>query len=203
MAAKPFNWISWWEARQRMPEVWNLWAILPDRADRAMINALRRGRVPYRGADGWSYSWSYSPSRPVRLEQVVPALSKILLYGSSGEARLTYERAVVHHGPVGPYPPHVVEVNVEFPNPQLAWDEFRDDLIQFEVEVLAGATPVTAPVKPTSPQKKQATVKDWLAERYPAAVPPGKTAKILVREFEHDRSAGISERTVRRALGRK
>jgi hypothetical protein len=53
------------------------------------------------------------------------------------------------------------------------------------------------------PEKKQRAFKDWIAEKYPKGIPPGTTAKSLARDFENDKDVAISDRTVRRALGRR
>jgi hypothetical protein len=49
MAVKPYKWVSWSEARSRMPEIWSGWSYNHYHANKAMVNSLRRGNVPFRG----------------------------------------------------------------------------------------------------------------------------------------------------------
>jgi hypothetical protein len=100
--------------------------------------------------------------------------------------------------------PIALKKHAELVGVELAWEEFRDDLIRFELP--AGATP-----NPDSAQGREAaaegkpkfsklvTVRAFLDAKYPEGIPVGLTDKAIARLVSDDARAAISERTVRRA----
>jgi hypothetical protein len=88
MAVKPLDWISWREARDRMPEIWDGWRYQLAHAVRAMVNALRRGHVPHRG-EAWTPGSRYT-RQPIALRDVVAGLLSLRLL-SSFTAEAEYE----------------------------------------------------------------------------------------------------------------
>jgi hypothetical protein len=56
---------------------------------------------------------------------------------------------------------------------------------------------------PAQQNTKRMAVKHWITGRYPKGVPAGVTAKALARDIEREMHIIVSERTVRRALGRR
>jgi hypothetical protein len=139
MAAKPLDWVSWSDARWRMPEIWSGWQWNSEHADRAMVNSLRRGNVPYRGeAHRVGEAWSKVP-----LSDVVAGLLSVTV-GRLAE----YEQASMSSGfQLGRFqtPPRPVthKRTVELFGAELDWDAFRDDLIRFELP--AGVKPTDHP----------------------------------------------------------
>lgn len=142
MAAEPLDWITWWEARDRMPEICDEWRYLSSHADQAMANSLRRGDVPYRGT-------AYKPGRtkPIDLRDVVAGLLSLRTHPSLFAYEAEYEATEWQTVPMpfGGWQQRPVRVKrtAILDNAELAWDEFRDDLIQRELP--RGATPLLAP----------------------------------------------------------
>jgi hypothetical protein len=50
-------------------------------------------------------------------------------------------------------------------------------------------------------QTKRDAVASWLAQRYPAGIPPGMSQKEIALQFEREKKVRVDTRTVRRALG--
>jgi hypothetical protein len=132
LTVTPYTWIPWSEARSRMPEVWSGWRLDGYHADRAMVNSLRRGKVPYRGgAEILNFPFL---NRPVRLQDVVVGLLNLNLLLKEAE----YEQADISPGFlvgrfVNPPRPMTQKRVAWLIDAELAWEEFRDDLIRFEL----------------------------------------------------------------------
>jgi hypothetical protein len=143
-----------------MSEVWDGWRTIPDHAARAFVNVLRRGHVPVRGE-----AMDRETLRPVRFEDVAAGLLSV----AAGFAE--YEAAALSPGyRLGSFehPPQQIAAmkTVDLVGAELAWEEFRDDLIRFELP--AGVTPNPDPAhgdQDPKPGKRGATE---------AAVPEGK-----------------------------
>jgi hypothetical protein len=199
MVVRPLAWVSWSVARFRMPEIWGGWSYLSDRADKAMVNSLRRGNVPYRGeARELGSPW------PVLLNEVVAGLLS-LGAGSLAEYEKTEWTAGVAIGRLPLHtPPRPIarKATADVSGAELAWEEFRDDLIRFELP--AGTMP-----KPMQRQKpavdgkfkltKLANVRVFFDENYPEGIPAGLSDKAIARLVSDYAKVQISERTVRRA----
>jgi hypothetical protein len=169
MADKPYKWVSWSDARFRMPEIWSGWAEPGwcDHADRAFVNALRHRNVSY-GGDARENSNDYTArlSRtPIRLENVVAGLLSVTSYG-----RAEYERARLRAAPawdkLDTIPQSIVEnATADVSGAKLVWEEFRDQLIKYELP--DGATPNPDPAEGPSgygEKRLKAAYKGPLAE---------------------------------------
>jgi hypothetical protein len=184
-----------------MPEIWQSWANLPDHADRAMVNALRSGRVPHRGDDGRGFD-----ARPVPLKVAVPALRKILL--GSDRAIVTYEKTILH-GPLGPYrpQPHTVEATVDFFGPELAWDEFRDELIRFELpasfEMPAGEM-ANEPLRPLRGKELDDALDCWALDQWGESLEklPGRDDLLRLAQQARPEFSRVTQQDIR-ALRRR
>src|SRR5436305_8303744 len=127
MVAEPYTWVSFSEARARMPQIWNGWSNLPHHANRAMVNALRRGDGPVCGE-----AQELGSLESVRLETVIAGLLSLAAgvaeyetTGSSSGLRLGgYQTSA---GPV------TRKKSAVLIRPELAWEPFRDDLIRREL----------------------------------------------------------------------
>jgi hypothetical protein len=163
MAVKPLNWTSWREARDRMPEIWDGWRFQLKHADEAMVNALRRGHVSCRGPDGVENGGSR-----VRLADILPALKGISL--SSQMAGVRYTKPVSALCTIGYLQPTLVESESEatarFPTPELAWDEFRAELIRFGLPARPNYGRRKSKGRPAKPFWQEARVEAmrWLDE---------------------------------------
>jgi hypothetical protein len=151
MAAEPFNWVSWQEARHRMPEIWDGWHYFLS-ADHAMVSSLRRGNVPCRGE---AYGLGLWPTKPISLREVVAGLlslrSSWSLFAHEAEYETTEWRTVLT---IGGYQgqPTKVKKTATLDKVELAWDEFRDDLIRYELP--AGVKPKKSSSSPSRPGPK-------------------------------------------------
>jgi hypothetical protein len=137
MTVKPLDWITWQKARCRMPEIWDGWRYRLAHADEAMVNSLRRGNVPYRGGAYEPGSWR---TKPIALRDVVVGLLALRnpRFATSFAEEAEYEAA--EWGSVlslGGYrtQPITVKKTAAIVNVELAWDEFRYDLIRYELPV--------------------------------------------------------------------
>jgi hypothetical protein len=124
-----------------MPGVWSGWQWDSDRADKAMVNSLRRGNVSCRGeTHRIGEPWSNRP-----LKDVVAGLLSLTGYGWA-----EYEHTSMSNGfqlrrfITSPHPV-THKQTVELVGAELDWAAFRDDLIRFELP--AGVAP-TQPPKP-------------------------------------------------------
>jgi hypothetical protein len=149
MAAKPYTWEAWWKARSRMPEIWNGWSsYLDHHADKAMVNSLRRGTVPFRGE-----ATALGTPFLVSLKDVVAGL--LSLNFPLAEYETTELGTVVTLGGYAERPISSKKIAV-LSNPELAWEEFRDDLIRFELR--AGAIPNSDPAEATAQQGRRRAI---------------------------------------------
>jgi hypothetical protein len=134
VAVKPFDWISWWEARARMPSIWAGWHTDRPHADQAMVNALRRGQVHSRGPDGAAHRHRF---------QLIGALETVQSISLTGSTTALVTFVACYEFPSISDPAIIasrpIQVTAEFVNPELVWDEFRNELIRFELP--AEATP--------------------------------------------------------------
>jgi hypothetical protein len=172
MTAKPLNWISWREARQRMPKIWDRWAYFPDRADRAMMNTLRRGHVLCRG-EGIILFGNHG-DKTVEINEILPELRGISFAGESVAVRYVQRASPpplhppqcyytveadlgqivssiesMTTSPAAPFPVcDTVKATARFVAPELVWDEFRDELIRFELPADASSNDTAAPAEP-------------------------------------------------------
>jgi hypothetical protein len=141
MAVKPLDWVSWREARDRMPEIWDKWHFEPAHADQAMVNSLRRGNVPCRGKASLPRGLS---RQPIALRDVLTGLLSLrnpwlpLSFGEAAEYEATEWRSVLAIGGHQAQPMTVKNIAM-LEGVELAWGEFRDDLIRRELP--AGVTP--------------------------------------------------------------
>jgi hypothetical protein len=143
MTVKPLNWVSWREARDRMREIWDGWCYQPAHADRAMVNTLRRGHVPHRG-EAWTSGSRYT-RQPIALRDVVAGLLSLSLFTEEVEYEATEWGSVLALGGYQAQP-MTVKRTATLNGAELAWDEFRTDLIRFELP--AG----TEPARPRGPE---------------------------------------------------
>ena len=79
MAVKPYEWVSWSEARSRMPEICSRWSWDREHADKAFVNVLRLRNVSYRG-EAHEVDLGL-PGKSIRLEDVVTGLLSAPSYG--------------------------------------------------------------------------------------------------------------------------
>ena len=146
MAVKPFDWISWSEGRRRMPDIWDGWRFQTSHADKAMVSSLRRGNVPFRG-EAHEPLFPDLPivrprtDRPLALPEVAAGLLVLqfsLHQLTLAEYEATEVGSVLVLGGITPAPVRVRRTAV-LSREELAWEQFRDDLIRFELP--RGATP--------------------------------------------------------------
>jgi hypothetical protein len=157
LAVTPYTWVSWAEARRRMPDIWHFWLI--DReANASMVKVLRRGRVECRGPDGVADGYR------VRLHDILPALQEISL--TSQTARVRYAKRVSTLHTVGYLQPTLVESEseaiAEFRAPELVWEQFRDGLIRFELPT--GMQP-TGNARSQQRGAYRGTLEEWMAKK--------------------------------------
>jgi hypothetical protein len=212
VTVKPLDWVSWSEARTQMPVIWDVWRYLPARADRAMINCLRRGKVTNRGEAyetlrlfGWYLSTLYD--RPLQLQEVVTGLSALRF--TPRETVVEYEITEIGsvRTPDGPVPaPLKVRRTAVIIGAELAWTELRYDLIRFELP--AGATPDDE--EPSTNRRKgripkpvwkaaQAEATNWLNDNGFPAPGDGDQAKLEkhITDWLGDRNQHCAASTVR------
>jgi hypothetical protein len=149
MSVKPLNWISWHKARCRMPEIWDGWHFQLTHADKAMVNSLRRGYVPYRGK-AWTLGSRYT-RQPIALRDVVAGLLTVRnatfvevadpMFLEVADYEATEWGSVLA---LGGYQSQPMTVNktAQLDDVELGWDEFRDHLVRFELP--ASVTPKAA-----------------------------------------------------------
>jgi hypothetical protein len=137
LTAKPLDWISWWDALQRMPKIRRVWAYDHDAAKQAMTRALRSGQVHNRG-EVREFDWRFGDSDLVALREVISTLRKLHVYRD--EAVVEYEIAITEMTTFGSdlfrvSRPHTRKAGrtARIRNPELVWPEFRDYLILFEL----------------------------------------------------------------------
>jgi hypothetical protein len=132
MAVKPLNWISWREARDRMPQIWDGWRYQPAHADQAMVKSLRRGKVPYRGK---AFEPGSYRTNPIALQNVVAGLLSLRNppFAASFAQAAEYETTEWGLALGGGTRPFTAKKTAELDGVELAWTEFRDDLIRFEL----------------------------------------------------------------------
>jgi hypothetical protein len=124
-----------------MPQISSGWQWNSDHADRAMVNCLRRGNVPYRGETrSIGEPWSNRP-----LNDVVAGLLSLTSYGWAEYEHVTMSSGFQLGRTITPPRPVTHKQTVELVGAELDWAAFRDDLIRFELP--AGVTP-TEPPKP-------------------------------------------------------
>jgi len=160
MVAAPLNWISWREARDLMPKkIWAEWRYRSDHADQAFIRCLRRGNVPYRGEA--SEHLPYFIRHPVPLGDVVTGLLSLRTqYMSVFAYEAEYEAP--QWQPIWTLddlrrPPITVKRTVILNNVELSWDDFRNDLIRYELP--RGAEPITSPGEKNRPNPSERRLK--------------------------------------------
>jgi hypothetical protein len=168
VAIKPFQWISWREARHQMPEIWDEWRYQTARADNAMVNSLRRGKVPCRldpdnlraGAyeDRGSVVW-WSGEK-VDLRNIVAGLLR-LDFGSPmrGEFDTTEWGSVLALGGYQNQPIALKKTAV-LVGAELTWEQFHDDLICFELPAGARARQNRRGGKTPGPKAGAPSIKD-------------------------------------------
>jgi hypothetical protein len=200
MTAKPLDWKSWWEARDKMTEIYEGWSSW-DQANNAMAKALRSGKVHCRGEFS-EFDWRFGNDDSVALQDVISTLPKLHVY--SVEAVVEYEITITEMTTFGSdlfrvLRPHTGKSKrtARIRNPELVWPEFCDYLIRFELP--------TGPMSsrtgqrrrkhtPTPPrQTKLGAVQSYTTRTYPSGIPAGVTDKAIAR------ATGVSERTARRA----
>jgi hypothetical protein len=143
MTAKPIAWVSWWDARCRMPEIWSGWSYDRSGADKAMVNALQSGEVHYRG-EAQEAGGAWWPARSVNLKNVITGLVSLSVgfIETTAEYETTEWTAGVAFGrlPLQTAPRSITrEKTAVIRRAEIAWEEFRDYLIRFELP--AGAEP--------------------------------------------------------------
>jgi hypothetical protein len=163
MPVEPLNWISWLVARQRMPEIWDGWRYQQEHADQAMVNSLHRGNVPYRGR---AYEPRSSRTRQIALHDVVAGLLALrdprffyLPFAEEAEYK-----AIEWGLPLGNYQRQItVKRTAELVGVELAWDQFHDDLIRFELPAGVATAP-QAPEQIAKATAAETTSIEQLAE---------------------------------------
>jgi hypothetical protein len=139
MAVKPLDWIGWRRARERMPEIWRHREYRVAEADQAMVNSLRRGNVHFRGT-AWGYRERSLTRQPLALRDIVAgllSLPHLSLFAAEAEYESTEWVSVLFGDRM--MGPRTIKKIAWLDNAELAWDEFRDDLIRFELP--AGVKP--------------------------------------------------------------
>jgi hypothetical protein len=174
MAVEPLDWVTWREARDRMEEIWDGWGYRLAEADQAMVNSLRRGNVSFRGK-AWGYREHSLTRHPLALRDVVAGLLSLRVYPSLFAAEAEYEATEWHSVPAlgggNQMRPMTVKKIAWLDNPELARDEFRDDLIRFELP--AGVKPKGAPRQRT--RKSAPSAAGARARTRPAVAEAGPT----------------------------
>ncbi len=136
MVVKPYTWVSWSDARSRMPEICSGWSWDSEHADKAMVSSLRgdplRSRnVPVRGGAQVADA-DLMAMRSVPLKDVAAGL--LSTNGYSAEYEVTRLSAGLTVGRMLLPPQHVTDrKNAMLSGAQLAWEAFRDDLIRYEL----------------------------------------------------------------------
>jgi hypothetical protein len=129
-----------------MPDIWDGWRFQTSHADKAMISSLRRGNVPFRG-EAHEPLFPDLPivrprtDRPLALPEVAAGLLVLqfsLHQLTLAEYEATEVGSVLVLGGITPAPVRVRRTAV-LSREELAWEQFRDDLIRFELP--RGATP--------------------------------------------------------------
>ena len=185
MFVRSYNWATWLDARSRMPEIWSGWKDDHDHAHRAMTNSLRRGKVPVRGFARVEDSYG----RPVEIQatSIAPYLVGIT------ESRLCeYEVTRRFSGRKMNSPPSIVTTIERLPIEgfELAWDEFRADLIRWELPIGAVPNSLEWPTHEETISFREA------AELIAPFLPPGPiTKRHQMADAERDRVAGIGQPT--------
>jgi hypothetical protein len=137
MAVKPYTWISWSDARSRMGAIWDGWSWDRDSADRSFVNTLRRLDARYFRGEARDYDGGKIP-----IADVAAGLTNLFY------KRAEYEKTTLSSGMILSRmitPPRAVtfEISASLLGAELAWEPFRDDLIQFELP--AGTKPNSDP----------------------------------------------------------
>jgi hypothetical protein len=200
MTAKPLDWKSWHEARNKMTKIYAGWSSL-DQADDAMAKALRSGKVHCRG-EFREFDWQFGKGDSVALQDVISTLRKLRVY--SDEAVVEYEITITEMTTFGSdlfrvLRPHTrkSERTAWIGNPELVWPEFRDYLIRFELPSgpMSNRTGQRRRKHTLMPprQTKLGVVQSYITRTYPSGIPAGVTDKAIAR------ATGVSERTARRA----
>ena len=148
MTAEPIDWITWREARDRTPEIWEGWRLRWNDADQAMVNSLRRGKVPVRLSTALQSVYTPAGAYPEEMGQLLWRYGKAIPLSEvvAGLLRLDFvlnpiiraEYEVPVWGEVlglGGYQsrPITVKKMAVVSGAELAWAEFYDDLVQYEL----------------------------------------------------------------------
>lgn len=142
MAVKPYTWVSWSQAQSRMFKISSRWL-----SESAMVNSLRRLDPRYYRGEAHELN---KPWLKVPLEVVVAGLVDVL----GDTARYGRPGCLVRDG-YGGYAAQYSDIT----GAELAWEEFRDDLIRFEL-------PASVMPKP-DPAESTKAAQEWQRQRAP------------------------------------
>jgi hypothetical protein len=184
MTVTPHEWISWSDARWRMPEIWDGWRYRTADADQALVNSLRRGNVSYRLSRNDPYAGTYEDSvfapfmnKKIDLRDVVAGLLMLQFYRSP--IRAEYETEELAHMPGWSPVKRKLKLTAAVYGAELAWDELRNDLILFELP--AGA-------QPNQPKSHRTAARHRREPIRPA--PSGQIHQAITEVYNHAMAAG-------------
>jgi hypothetical protein len=152
MAARPFDWKEWFDARWWM-RIYDVWGWGLPAGDEAFVSSLRRliERHEVRGnayeADSIIAYSLPNWDKPLDFREVVRGLLKVVSYGSGSAPRTVVEYEATEMGsviaPVGMMYPAKVKKTAVLIGAEVAFKRFKDDLITYEWPADAKPLPPT------------------------------------------------------------